>query len=324
VWLGQVRMCGLVLQAVMECCVSTVMAVDAGGLAGAVDGEDLEVGCLEDRFRRISSHYQQWCGALDQSLSQVQVPWVVNTLLLSQMFIALNIGTFLGTGGLYYARQFGASAFAFGASMGLGELLGMCISHLLPKPDRAEAAAASCSGNALPWRKVMLVILVMLATSAVVALFSTVPGVVLAILFQLAFQVLNDVWTYMVNEIIYQVTPPPQYRRLQGHGQMYRRVGNAMAGIAGPLLLSIWAPLPFLVVSALLACWTALFAVVLFLHRKDLPGNKPTGMRRVPSSPAILAAIHMFNALKGAQIEQQKGMGKLSARHACHVGCHAR
>ena len=298
----------------MECCVSTVMAVDAGGLAGAVDGEDLEVGCLEDRFRQISSHYQQWCEALlDQSLSQVQVPWVVNTLLLSQMFIALNIGTFLGTGGLYYARQFGASAFAFGASMGFGELLGMCISHLLPKSDRAEAAAASSSGNALPWRKVILVILVMLATSAVVALFSTVPGLVLAIFFQLAFQVLNDVWTYMVNEIIYQVTPPPQYRRLQGHGQMYRRVGNAMAGIAGPLLLSIWAPLPFLVVSALLACWTALFAVVLFLHRNDLPRNKPTCMRHVPSSPAILAAIHMFNALKGAQIE--KLMGKMS------VGC---
>jgi len=312
-------------RSVVESCVATVLAVDTSMITDAEEDGDLEHGCLEERFRRISCHYQRWCGPRFGDYSEVQAPWVVNALLLSQLFVALVIGTFLGTGGLYYARIFSVSAFAFGLSMGCGELLGMCISSMLPKM-RTTRGSASChkaaANQALPWRQISLIIFVMLALSTVVALFSAARGLVAAVALQLSFQVLNDVWTYLVNEAIYTMTPSPQYRRLQGHGQMYRRCGNAVAGVMGPFLLSVWAPLPFLMVSALLACWTVLLGLVvgLALQKRETSPVKPAGPATT-SAPAILAAIHMFNALSTKHKGSPHGMGacRRFKRVACRV-----
>jgi uncharacterized membrane protein YccC len=91
-----------------------------------------------------------------------------------------------------------------------------------------------------------------------------------AVVLQLGFQVLNDVWTYLVNDVVHRLSPISQYRRLQGQGQMYRRVGNALAGIAGPILLGVWAPLPFMVAAAALAAWTVVMSGVVALHCNQL------------------------------------------------------
>ena len=123
-----------------------------------------------------------------------QAPRIVYPFLLSQVFIAMCIGTFLGTGGLYYAQTYGVSAFVFGVSMGLGELLGMCTSHaallqeLQKRPDSAPK-------DALPSASINLLLAVMVAITIVMLLFSGMTHVAGAVLFQLSFQVLNDVWS---------------------------------------------------------------------------------------------------------------------------------
>lgn len=252
---------------VMECCVSTIMAPHAAHAQWQPHDDDvgleLEIGFLE-RLRRISC--AAWCDS--DSYPRIegaqQVPWIVQPFLISQIFIALCIGTFLGTGGLYYAQVFGVNAFVFGVSMGFGELLGMLTSLMLPKTK------ASHSSQVMPLRPIILVLSVMVAITSVVLLFSAVPSFVGAVVLQLGFQVLNDVWTYLVNDVVHRLSPISQYRRLQGQGQMYRRVGNALAGIAGPILLGVWAPLPFMVAAAALAAWTVVMSGVVALHCNQL------------------------------------------------------
>jgi len=206
-----------------------------------------------------------------------QAPWIVYPFLLSQVFIAMCIGTFLGTGGLYLAQTYGVSVFVFGASMGLGELLGMLTSAMVLK----KSPGAPKQG--LPSASINLLLSVMVAITVVILLFSAMPHVLGAIFFQLTFQVLNDVWTYVVNDIVHRLSPVSLYRRLQGQGQMYRRVGNAVAGLLGPILMQACPPLPFIVAALLLLAWTVVLAIIVWHH-----GQRGKAQ---PSSPQLPGAL---------------------------------
>jgi hypothetical protein len=206
-----------------------------------------------------------------------QAPWIVYPFLFSQVFIAMCIGTFLGTGGLYLAQTYGVSVFVFGASMGLGELLGMLTSAMVLK----KSHCAPMQG--LPSASINLLLSVMVAITVVILLFSAMPHVLGAIFFQLTFQVLNDVWTYVVNDIVHRLSPVSLYRRLQGQGQMYRRVGNAVAGLFGPILMEACAPLPFIVAALLLLAWTVVLAIIVWHH-----GQRGKAQH---SSPQLLGAL---------------------------------
>ena len=110
------------------------------------------------------------------------------------------------------------------------------------------------------------------------------PHVLGAIFFQLTFQVLNDVWTYVVNDIVHRLSPVSLYRRLQGQGQMYRRVGNAVAGLFGPILMQACPPLPFIVAALLLLAWTVVLAMIVVWHH----GQRGKAQH---SSPQLLGAL---------------------------------
>jgi len=282
---------------VMECCISTIMGQHAHWQPQEKDLE-LESGCKQ-RLRLISESCFAQTG-FSPHIETAQAPWIVHMILISQIFIALCIGTFLGTGGLYYAQIFGVDAFKFGVSMGFGELMGMCISHMLPKTQPARHL-----NGIMSHRPFALLLSVKVAIIAVVLIFSSVPGFPLAVVFQLAFQVLNDVWTYLVNDVVFKLSPINQYRRLQGQGQMYRRIGNALAGVSGPILLSIWPPLPFILSAVLLAVWTIVLTGVLAWQCSHLHSN---AFPRVPSTAAISATIqHMFNDSMVGKISTAKG-----------------
>ena len=104
--------------------------------------------------------------------------------------------------------------------MGFGELLGMLCSNMLPKSQQPHAT------HTMPLRPMTMVLWVMGAITSVILLFTAVPGLLAnytalpaflgAVVLQLSFQVLNDVWTYLVNDVVFRLAPISQYRRLQG------------------------------------------------------------------------------------------------------------
>jgi len=215
---------------VMQCCVSTIMTaeVETAQWQPYQDKLELESGCLE-RLHRIScasmayGHLHSDNDVADDvgvAVAQSSVPWIVHPFIFSQIFIALCIGTFLGTGGLYYTQVFGVNVFVFGVSMGFGELLGMLCSNMLPKSQQPHAT------HTMPLRPMTMVLWVMGAITSVILLFTAVPGLLGkysalppflgAVVLQLSFQVLNDVWTYLVNDVVFRLAPISQYRRLQG------------------------------------------------------------------------------------------------------------
>ena len=96
-------------------------------------------------------------------------------------------------------------------------------------------------------------------------------------------------------------------------GQMYRRLGNALAGLLGPILLGVWAPLPFLVAAASLASWTLLLTVMLAVHSNGLVFN--LGVHQLSSSAGVthfsgvlslLSSIqHLFHAIIGSERDEE-------------------
>ena len=296
---------------VMECCVTSIMTADADnavwqqredclvpvlGSGALVSLRSLPVACA------LHAPSPSTLGGVEE-VAKSQAPWIVHPFILSQIFIALCIGTFLGSGGLYYQAVYGANAWAFGLSMGFGELLGMMTSHLLPKPRKREMPGPMhAEAPRLPLRQIILVLSVMATIAGVVLLFSSVQlsmGLLGAVVFQLSFQILNDVWTYLVNDLVYQLSPISQYRRLQGQGQMYRRMGNAVAGLLGPMLFGVWAPLPFIAAACLLTAWTLLLTIVLAWHGKSA---RRTQVRHIPDALAIAAAVQqIFSKQKASQ-----------------------
>jgi len=228
---------------------------------GAQETVKASIACYGEHHGVVKYQDENHC--LDSSTSTERVPCVIHFLVFSQIFIALCIGTFLGAGTIYYNMEYGKSAFFFGVSMGFGELLGMTISHKMRHPFEHGAR------EQYPLKPIVSVVSVMILISGVVFLFTT-PVLAIAVSFQLIFQVLNDLWTYLVNDAIQQIAPPSQYRSWQGRGQMLRRFGNAVAGLLAPGLLGIWSPLPFLAASAALACWSSLFLTVVLVRGRDL------------------------------------------------------
>eukprot|EP00960_Hanusia_phi_P036319 752267-Hanusia_phi.AAC.1 len=243
-------------------CVLYVMLESSGPKEGLKDCiEDASGEFAEEHFglvrRQDTNHCTSCAGGMER------VPCVIHFLVVSQVFIALCIGTFLGAGTIYYNIEYGKSSFFFGVSMGFGELLGMIISHKMRHPFEQREE------ERYPLKPIVSVISVMILISGVVFLFTT-PVLAVAVSVQLIFQVLNDLWTYLVNDAIQQIAPPSQYRSWQGKGQMLRRFGNAVAGLLAPGLLGIWSPLPFFAASAALACWSSLFMLVVLLRGRDL------------------------------------------------------
>jgi hypothetical protein len=51
--------------------------------------------------------------------------------------------------------------------------------------------------------------------------YTALPAFLGAVVLQLSFQVLNDVWTYLVNDVVFRLAPISQYRRLQGQVLYY-------------------------------------------------------------------------------------------------------
>ena len=326
-------------KSVIECCVSNIMSGrDADDHWRYVQDDDANLvsGCLQ-RFRNTPICCGQASSRMTgPQMEAQQAPRIVYPFLLSQVFIAMCIGTFLGTGGLYYAQTYGVSAFVFGVSMGLGELLGMCTSHaallqeLQKRPDSAPK-------DALPSASINLLLAVMVAITIVMLLFSGMTHVAGAVLFQLSFQVLNDVWTYVVNDIVHHLSPVSLYRRLQGQGQMYRRVGNALAGLIGPILLQVYPPLPFIVAALMLLLWTVMLAIFVALHRDrrqccypQTPASARTAAASLPTS-AALALSRALSALESwykdtvpshAEEETWKTNGQQAAQQRSQAASH--
>ena len=131
------------------------------------------------------------------------------------------------------------------------------------------------------------------------------------------FQILNDVWTYLVNDVIYQLAPISQYRRLQGQGQMYRRLGNALAGFIGPILLGVWAPLPFVVAASTLAAWTLLLTVVFACHFDTTNSRQPGQQDRVLSVERLTCAIqHVCSILNDGRRQVRTTASTSGLKHS--------
>jgi hypothetical protein len=89
---------------------------------------------------------------------------------------------------------------------------------------------------------------------------------------------------------------------------MYRRLGNALAGLLGPILLGVWAPLPFLVAAASLASWTLLLTVMLAVHSNGHVLNlgvhqlSSAGVTHFSGVLSLLSSIqHLFHAIIGSE-----------------------
>jgi hypothetical protein len=93
---------------------------------------------------------------------------------------------------------------------------------------------------------------------------------------------------------------------------MYRRLGNALAGLLGPILLGVWAPLPFLVAAASLASWTLLLTVMMAVHSNGLVFNlgvhqlSSAGVTHFSGVLSLLSSIqHLFHAIIGSERNEE-------------------
>jgi hypothetical protein len=192
--------------------------------------------------------------------------WLLGFFVLSPAVVAMCIGTYLGTAVLYYNKVFDLSAGSTGMILGLGEAAGVLAGILVVTP------AALKPRTFLPLRPT----LVLVTTIFLIAIFDmafTAPVLAIAITCQLVFQGLNDVFTGFIAEILAQNAPLSKWRMLQSRGQTFRRLGNAISGLCGPILLGVWAPLPFLVAAGIALCWAFLLLVSLGIRGKQLLRN---------------------------------------------------
>jgi len=220
--------------------------------------------------------FRSFYGSLHDNSVQVVWPYM-KIIVLTQAVMALCIGTFLSTSLLLYTQKFGKHTSIIGLIFGTGEGLGalvLYLSGMLKKRSIDVKANESKVAffNILISRPLNIPIALLILSSATMGFSCNNFG--LAVIFHMVMSIFNDLSVSFINELLATSLPADKFMYYQGLGQWLRRLGNMLTAFTGPVLLSIYIDLPFLLFGGIVFFWALLVWFFLYRHAKKITQNE--------------------------------------------------
>jgi hypothetical protein len=195
------------------------------------------------------------------SEQEIEPNWVNFMVGGTMGFVAIAIGFMLSIGPLFIITQFNQSSTFVGillaASSGVSAIYAVITSKLNKGCQKKY--------NSITYKNPYNFVGLYFGIGISVVGISLSPFY-LCMFFFFTLVVFNDLASLRLNMILGQTTSIFAYKKVCPMAQVCRRFLNAVTAVTGPLLFSIYPPLPFIFAGGLTTLWTA-FLIVAFRRR---------------------------------------------------------